>query len=260
MINKTFLTASKKLNADPTGYKFLKNAVSTIIWLIAIGAIISLIPRLKTLTVTLFASAGILVAIVGFASQQAFANIINGIFIVIFKPFRVGDMIKVGNMEYGVVEDITLRHTIINDFKNKRIIIPNSTMGSEVITNDSIHDKKICKWIEVGISYDSDIDLAIKIMQEESVKHPFCIDNRTTKQKKDGTPQIAVRVIGFGESSVNLRGYVWTDDPSIGFQMHSDINIAIKKRFDAEGIEIPFPYRTIVYKKDLPENTNSLQQ
>ena len=59
------------------------------------------------------------------------------------------------------------------------------------------------------------------------------------------------------DSSLNLRAYVWIDDPNYGLATHSDINIAIKKRFDAEGIEIPFPYRTVVYKNDLPPNNQS---
>jgi small conductance mechanosensitive channel len=254
MIDKFVITASKKLKVDATRYKFLKNAVSFIIWLIAIGIIISLVPRLKTLAITLFAGAGILVAILGFAAQQAFSNIISGVFIVIFKPFRVGDMIKVGNQQYGVVEDITLRHTVINNFENKRIIIPNSAISSDTIINDSIEENKICCWIEVGISYDSDVDLATQIIQEEAIKHPFCIDVRTKEEKAEGKSQVEVRLISFGDFSVNLKAYVWTESSIESFEMHSDINKAIKKRFDAEGVEIPFPYRTIVYKNDLPKN------
>ena len=74
------------------------------------------------------------------------------------------------------------------------------------------------------------------------------------KEIKNGFPKVIVRHIGFGDSSINLRAYVWTDDPLEAIQMQSDINRAIKKRFDAEGIEIPFPHRTIVYKSDLPPN------
>jgi small conductance mechanosensitive channel len=255
LINKSFNAASDKLNIDPTRYKFFKNAASLIIWLVAFGAIISLIPKLKTLAITLFAGAGILVAIIGFAAQQAFANIINGIFIVLFKPFRVGDMIKVGTLDYGIVEDITLRHTIINSFENKRIIIPNSVIGSETIVNDSIEDTKVCRFIEVGISYDSDVDLATKIIQEEAKKHSSCLDVRNRKQKANNDPSVNVRLISFGDYSVNLRAYVWTQDPLNAVQMHSDINKAIKKRFDKEGVEIPFPYHTLVYKKDLPPNS-----
>lgn len=255
LVNKSFVTASEKLKVDPTRYKFFKNAISLIIWLFAIGAIISLIPSLKAIGLTLFAGAGIMVAILGLAAQQAFSNIISGIFVVIFKPFRVGDMIKVSTLDYGIVEDITLRHTIINNFENKRIIIPNSVVGSETIINDSIEDSKICRWIEVGISYDSDVDLATKIIQEEAMKHPRCIDVRTAEQKKAGEPQIIVRLVSFGDFSVNLKAYVWTFDPLYGMEMHSDINKAIKKRFDAEGVEIPFPYRTIVNKNELKPNT-----
>ncbi len=254
LIDKSFVTSSDIIKVDPTRYKFFKNAASFIIWLIALGAIISLVPALKALAITLFAGAGILVAIIGLAAQQAFSNIVSGIFIVIFKPFRVGDMIKVGARDYGIVEDITLRHTIITNFENKRIIIPNSVISSETIVNDNIEEAKICRWIEMGISYDSDVELASKIMQEEALKQPACIDNRTQEQKDNGEPQVNVRLISFGDFSVNLRAYVWTNDPYNAMQLHSDINKAVKKRFDAEGIEIPFPYRTLVYKKDLPPN------
>ena len=253
-IDKSLIVASKKIKVDSTQYKFFKNASSLIIWIIAFSTIILLIPKLKTLAISLFAGAGILLAILGFAAQQAFSNIIGGLFIVMFKPFRVGDMIKVGTLDYGIVEDITLRHTVINNFENKRIIIPNAVISSDTIVNDTIEDTKICRWVEIGISYDSDIELAIRIIQEEAVKHPSCIDFRTKKEKDNEIPQVRVRVINFGDFSVNLRADVWTNDPFNARQMHSDINIAVKRRFDTEGIEIPFPYRTIVYKKDLMQN------
>jgi small-conductance mechanosensitive channel len=255
LITKSFNTASDKLDLDPTRYRFFRNAASFIIWLVAIAAIISLIPKLKTLAITLFAGAGILVAIVGFAAQEAFSNIISGIFIVIFKPFRVGDLIKVGDVGQGIVEDITLRHTIIKSFENKRIVMPNSVIGNQTIINENLKDSLICRFIEIGISYDSDIELATRILQEESKKHPYSFDNRTKKEKKENKPEITVRLTSFGDYAINLRAYVWTQDPLNVYEMHSDINKAIKKRFDAEGIEIPFPYRTLVYKNDLPKNT-----
>ena len=107
----------------------------------------------------------------------------------------------------------------------------------------------------MGISYDSDMDRAIEIIQEESIKHPFCIDNRTPEEKEEDNPQVRVRILGFGDSSVTPRAYVWCSESLQSIRMHSDINRSIKNRFDAEGIEIPFPYRTIVYKKDLPPNS-----
>jgi len=254
LMNRSFINSSNKLRVDATRYKFLKNAASLIIWIFALAAIVSLIPELKALAYTLFASAGILVAIIGFAAQQAFSNIVSGIFIVLFRPFRVGDLIKVGSRDYGIVEDITLQHTVLNNFENKRIIIPNSIISSETIINDSIEDAKVCCWIEIGISYDSDVELATKIMQEEAVKHPFCIDARTQEDRDNNKPQVVVRLLSFGDFSVNLKADVWTSDPLMMRQLRSDINKAVKVRFDAEGIEIPFPYRTLVYKNDLTKS------
>ena len=243
--------SAENLKTDPTRYKFLKNTISLIIYLIATTLIIYQYPSLRTIAVGMFAGAGILAAIIGFASQQAFSNMVSGIFIVIFRPFRVGDWIKVGQGHSGTVNDITLRHTVIKDFENKRIIIPNSLISSEIVVNNNIEDDKIRRHIEFGISYDSDIDKAIKIIQDEAMKHRYYIDNRTLKEKKANEPEVLVRVLGFGESSVNLRAYVWADNPWNAFDIHTDLNRSVKKRFDEEGIEIPFPYRTIVYKKDL---------
>jgi small conductance mechanosensitive channel len=168
--------ASAKLKIDPTRYKFYRNALDVIIYILALFAIIYSIPGLRHIGATLFAGAGIFAAVLGLASQQAFSNIVGGVFIVIFKPFRVNDIIKVGNNPFGMVEDITLRHTVIRSFENRRIIIPNSIIGNETILNSSIVEERVCNFIEIGISYDSDIDKAMNIMRDEALKHPLCID------------------------------------------------------------------------------------
>ncbi len=195
-----------------------------------------------------------MVAIAGLAAQQAFSNIISGIFIVIFKPFRVGDLIRVGQSHYGIVEDITLRHTVIQNFENKRVIVPNAVISADTVINESIVDSKVCRFIEYGISYDSDIDLAISIIQDVAMHHKYFFDNRTKAEKKSGLPAVVIRVSSFGDSSVNLKALVWTRDPLNAFEMHSDINKEVKRRFDNEGVEIPFPYRTVVFKKDMKTN------
>lgn len=235
---------------DQTNYLFLKNAVNFVVFILGLFLIFYTIPSLRALGITLFASAGIFAAVLGFASQQAFSNIIGGIFIVIFKPFRVQDIIQVGDSIWGLVEDITIRHTVIRSFENRRYIIPNSTMSSETILNSSIEDSRVCIFLEMGISYDSDVEKAFQIMQEEGLKHKYFIDHRTEEEIAEGLPPINCRIIGFGDSSVNLRAYIWAPDPLKGFDLKTDLYLAVKKRFDAEGIEIPFPYRTIVYKNE----------
>ena len=254
ILNRFINKASKDLKVDPTQYKFLKNGLGFVIYLTALVIIFLSFEELKSLGITLFAGAGIFAAIIGFASQAAFSNIVSGLFIVFFKPFRVGDIIKISNLYSGTIEDITLRHTVIKDFENKRLIIPNSVMSSETIHNFNIIDEKVCNHVFFGISYDSDIDKAIGIIQSEAMAHANFRDGRTDEEKESGIDPVIVRLLGFGDSSVNLRAQVWSDDPITGFVLKCDINKSIKERFDREGIEIPFPYRTIVYKEKKKES------
>ncbi len=248
LMHRYFEKSSRILRVDPTRYRFFKNAVSFIIFLLAFIIIFYTIPELRTIGVSLFAGAGIFAIIIGFASQAAFANIISGIFIVASRPFRVGDYIRISDEYMGVVEDITLRHTVIRNNENRRIIIPNAVINNQTIINSNIVDEKVCSLIEIGISYDSDLDRAIGIIQDEVTKHPMSIDNRTEEDINEGTPRVVVRVMGFGESSVMLRAYAWASSSFNAFVMRTDLFRTIKARFDNEGIEIPFPYRTIVMK------------
>jgi len=248
LIKVYFERSSHILKVDPTRYKFLRNAVSFVVFMLAITLIFYTIPELRTIGITLFAGAGIFAAIIGFASQEAFSNIISGIFIVIFKPFRVGDNIKIGELHHGTVEDITLRHTIINNFENRRIVIPNTVISGQTIINSTIEDERVCSFIEFGISYDSDLDNTIRIIRDEAEKHIFCIDNRSQEEIESGLPKVIVRALGFGDSAINLRAYAWANTSREGFVMKCDLFESLKKRFDAEDIEIPYPHRTLVFK------------
>lgn len=257
LMNRFIRLASEHLRSDPTKYRFLKHTLAATIIIVGIALAIYIVPALRTLAISLFAGAGIIAVIIGFASQQAFSNIISGMFIVVFKPFRINDIIQVGDKHSGTVEDITLRHTVIRNFENRRIIIPNSVISEETVINSSIIQERTCKHWELGISYDSDIDKAIAILQEEAAKHPNMIDVRTPEEVEDGAPLVRVRVIELGEYSVNLRTYLWAEDPITVFAMYTDLNKIVKERFDKDGIEIPFPYRTIVYKKDMEEQAKT---
>ncbi len=250
IFDKVIGKSSLSLNVDATNYNFLKNALNSIIFIIAVVIIFYSIPALKDLGLTLLASAGIFAAIVGFASQQAFSNIVSGIFIVMFKPFRVGDQIKIKE-DQGIIEDITLRHTVIRTFENRRFIIPNAIISSETILNSTIGDPNVCIFLELGISYDSNVNTAIKIIQQEAEKHTNLLDRRTEEDKNANVHPVTVRMLGYGDSAINLRAYIWAADPISGFIMKCDLYKSIKERFDNEGIEIPFPHRTIVMKNKL---------
>jgi small conductance mechanosensitive channel len=241
--------ASHKLNVDPTKYNFLKNAVEFIVYIIAFIIIFNAIPPLKDYGAALFAGAGVLAAIVGFASQSAFSNIISGIFIVIFRPFSVGDRVKIGQLYTGDVEDITLRHTIIKDFENRRIVIPNTVMNTETIINATMEDQRVCMLIEIGITFESDTEKAMAIMADEAQKHPKCIDNRNEHDIDSRSAKVDVRVVNFTDSALVLRGYAWAASASDGFDLKCDLLKTIKARFDLAGIEIAYPHRTIYIKE-----------
>jgi small-conductance mechanosensitive channel len=239
---------SQRVNVDPTNFSFLKNSISFIIYTAGLIAIFYITPSLKTVGKALFAGAGVLAAIIGFASQKAFSNIISGIFILIFRPFRVTDVIEIGTLNKGIVEEITLRHTIIRNYENRRIIIPNSIISEETIVNSNIIEEKIKKFVEFDISYESDIDLAKKIIYEEAVNHPLIYDNRSEEDKKENKPMVIMRVIRLGEYAVTIRAYIWAKNNDDAFILNCDMNESVKKRFDKEGIEIPYPHRTIIHK------------
>ena len=248
LVGRFFRAAARKLKVDPTRYNFFKNAVDFILFFVALVVIFRSIPALHTLGPTLLTGAGVLAAIVGFASQAAFSNIISGFFLVIFKPFSVGDRVRIGQLYTGDVEDINLRHTTIKDFENRRVIIPNSVISNETIINSTITDEKTCMFVEVAISLSSNIDQAIKIIQDEAVRHRYYIDNRTDTEKARGEHPVMVRVMTFLDSGIHLRASVWAKDPTDGFDLKCDLNKAIKERFDAAGVTMANLHHLLVMK------------
>jgi len=243
---------SKILKVDPTNYNFLKHAVSFIIFMLTTMIIFYRIPELRSLSTTLFAGAGVFAVVLAFASQAAFSNIISGVFIVIFKPFRVGDLIAIGSSINGYVKDITLRHTVINDFENKMIVIPNAQISSDTIINYHIDDERLCRHIYFNISFDSDLDLAIDIMQDEIKNHRFYKDFRTQEDLDFGVEDVKIIVREITDNAVRLRASVWSDNPEESWLLFTDMNRQIKKRFDLEGIKIPYQHRIIKFEDENP--------
>lgn len=247
---KRFIEKSAQKSDDNlTTFKFLDHLITATIYIAGFSYALSLIEFLKPVAQSIIAGAGILAIAVGFAAQQSLGNIISGVFIVISKPYRINDRITIDESQgfRGVVEDISLRHTVIRNFENQRIIIPNSIISNQVLVNSNFEDLKICRLIDIGISYESDIDLAKKIIKEEIESHPNNIDNRNSRDIAKGLSKVTVRVTAMLDSSITLRAWAWAEDAGKAFELQCDTLESIKKRFDKEGIVIPFPQRTISY-------------
>ncbi len=236
---------------DATNLIFLKYAIVAGVYIVGGLLIVAAFPDLRGLAQTALGGAGIMAVVIGIASQEALGNIVSGMFIMAFKPFKVGDIIKVTDELMGTVHDITLRHIVIKNFQNKMIVIPNAIINKERVVNYHLEDEKICQWITIGISYDSSIDKAKSLIREECEKHPFLIDNRSYADIEKGVEKVKVKVVNLGESSVDIKIWAWARNFDEAFNMKNDLLESIKKRFDAEGIEIPFPHRTLVFKDKL---------
>ena len=287
LMESYFKKASSKLRMDITAFRMFRHIVVATIYFVGIILVIFSIPALSSLSVALFTGAGIAGIVIGFAAQSTLSNIIAGLSLALFQPFRVGDRLNIMN-EYGKVTDLNLRHTVIITWDNRRLIIPNSIISNEAIINWTIEDPAVIWPIQVGISYDADIDHARKIMIEEARKHPnvmppqelkysvmkpSLIKSETLKMGFFDSPvlhavdpdfrergEVKVYVVELGDYSVNLRLLVWFKDRSIAYSSGCEIREAIKKRFDKEGIEIPYPYRTIVYKTDIEKEKDAAEK
>lgn len=227
---------------DQTVIRYILRIKNLIIFVLAAMFYASLVPGLRALVGTFVAGAGITALVVGFAAKSTLANLISGLSLAIYRPFRIGDIVSIEE-EYGTIEDITLRHTIVRTWEYKRLIIPNEKIDSIALINYSIIDPRMLCRIEMGVSYDTDIDLTRRLVLDEAMKCPH---------RDPGADEPWMRVISHGDFSIGIRLYVWVKNVDDAWLTKFWLLENIKKRFDREEVEIPFPYRTLVYKKDLP--------
>lgn len=165
---------------------------------------------------------------VGLALQGSLSNFASGIMILIFKPFRVGDVIE-GNGEKGTVKNIGLFATTLNKADNEQAIIPNTQLFSNSIINYSREEKRRV-YVLVGIGYSSDIQKAREVLLQ--------IAKEEVKALPDPAPVVYVDALA--DSSVNMSLRYWCLTPDY-WECYFRTIEAIKNRFDAAGIEIPFP-------------------
>ena len=135
-------TGQLKRKVDPTAIRYIIHFKTLILFLIAFVVYAYHVPALRALVGTVAAGAGITALVVGFAARSTLSNIISGMALAIYRPIRIGDKVTIDN-EYGTVEDITLRHTIVLTWEHKRLIIPNEKLDSMSIINNTIIDPSI---------------------------------------------------------------------------------------------------------------------
>lgn len=180
----------------------------------------------------LIGAAGILSVAIGFASQTSASNIISGLFLVAERPFSVGDLIRIGTTT-GEVLSIDLLSVKLRTFDNLFVRIPNETLiKSEVTTLTRFPIRRID--LAIGVAYKEDIKRVRKVLEQVAAGNPLCLDE----------PKPIFVFLGFGESSLDMQFSVWVKREKF-IDLKNSIHEEIKEAFDLEGIEIPFPHRSL---------------
>lgn len=224
--NLTIKLLTKK-EVEPTLVTFVGHL--TYVLLMTFVAVAT-IGKLGVQTTSIIAVLGAAGLAVGLALQGSLANFAAGVLLIMFRPFRVGDYIDGAGVS-GTVEEINIFTTQLRSPDNKTIIVPNSKLSGDNLINYSAKEVRRVD-MTFGVSYSDDLD-----MVKEVISNVLSQDERILK---DPAPQIALMELA--DSSVNfvVRPWVKTSDY---WGVYFDINERMKKRFDAEGITIPFPQR-----------------
>ena len=180
----------------------------------------------------LLGAAGIVGIAIGFASQTSVSNIISGLFMISEKPFGVDDVIQVGDMT-GVVLSVDLLAVKLRTFDNRFVRIPNETIIKSQVINITRYPIRRLD-IKLSVAYRTDITKMRQILQDVARDNPHSLDE----------PEPLILFTNFGESGLEFLFGVWFARADF-LTLRNSIMQQIKDRFDAEGIEIPFPHRTL---------------
>ena len=239
------LLSSRRINVSELLKNLALGATSKLIWIVGILVALSVIgidigPMLAGLGIAGF--------ILGFALQDTLSNFAAGLMIMIYSPFDVGDLVTAGGV-FGTVQDLTLVSTVITTIDNQRIVVPNGKVWGDVINNATAERIRRVDLV-FGIGYEDDIDKARGILEQIVAQNELVLDD----------PDPVVRVHTLGESSVDFVCRPWCRTQDY-WDVYWEITEEVKKRFDAEGVSIPFPQRDVHVhtagdqrESDTPEN------
>ncbi|UWQ25266.1 mechanosensitive ion channel family protein [Leisingera aquaemixtae] len=215
---------------DVTLFHFLGNLARYVILAFAVLFVLNTFGVKTTSIIAAIGAAGLAI---GLAMQGALSNVAAGVMIILFRPFKLGDFIEVDG-EMGTVKDINLNNTVIASLSNLKVIIPNSEVWGNTITNYSSFDTRRAEWT-FGVGYGANLAVAERVIRETIMS-----DSRSHSD-----PEPFIQVNELNSSSVDFLVRVWVDAAEY-FQYQADMKRKVKEALDAAGVDIPFPTRTIV--------------
>jgi len=210
---------------------------ATIYTIVIVGVIASLTPLGISLTGLLVAG-GFAGIVLGFATQTVVANLFSGLFLLIERPFKIGDTVQLMNYT-GIVEDVSIMSTRIRTWDGVFVRLPNNKVFSTDIAN---YAKGVARRlsVKIGISYNSDISKAVKVLRDLMSDHPYVLVN----------PEPEVLVDEYGDSAIILEVRAWVP-VNMWFRVRADLMREIKKSLDNAGIEIPYPQLDLHFRNEV---------
>jgi small conductance mechanosensitive channel len=229
LIKKGIVKLMERAKVDHTLISFISSLVHVGLQAFVV---IAALEKLNVKTASFIAVLGAAGLAIGLALQGSLSNFAAGVLMIIFKPFKVGEVVEAGGV-LGTVRDIGIFTTHVDTLDNKKTIVPNAKLMSDNITNYSANKTRRVD-MQAGISYGSDIDQARAAIVAVLSEVPGILD----------TPAPDVFVSEMADSSVNFNVRPWCD-PKDYWGVYFGVMEGIKKKFDAEGICIPFPQRDV---------------
>ncbi|MCM2466277.1 mechanosensitive ion channel family protein [Methanoculleus oceani] len=205
---------------------------------IIIWAFVIALPQLNFDLSGLLVAGGIAGLVIGFASQSVVSNLVSGLFLMFEHPIKIGDNINVADVS-GSVEDIRVLSTVVKTYDGIYVRLPNEKVFTSNITN-YVHNAARRFEYQIGIRYQDDANEAIRIAKEVIATHPFALKS----------PAPSVFVDNLGDNSVNLTAYIWAPARN-WWDVRTDLLWKIKQELEKNGIEIPFPQRTVWFADGL---------
>ena len=237
IIDKIFKAISKVKKSITI--KYTKSVLLVLGMALIIYAYLSLFETTRELSKTLLQSGSLMIAVATFACQRVIGNVVSGFVIASTKPFEIGEKIVLkstggGVVVEGVVIDITARHTSIKQIDGKVCLVPNGIVDDLIVINSNTLENNGYP-LPMFCSFDSDVEEAMRIMQEVIENHPLTINTDEIKNK--------VTCCEVADDGFKLQAIIWTKTLSDNFKTCSELRIQIFKAWKEAGIEIP--YKTI---------------
>lgn len=232
VLNRLFTGVLERRSVDVGVQSFLKSMVNILLMVLLAVAVISALGVNTTSFAALLASGGVAI---GMALSGNLQNVAGGLVVLLFKPYRVGDLVESAGIK-GVVREIQIFHTIVVTYDNKVIYVPNGTLSTSVIVNHSREDYRRLEW-QVGVDYGAEIDPI-----REKIFALFKTDERIVQDIEGRTPFVGLNELA--DSSVNLVIRAWVKGEDYWAVYHQMFQ-QIYEMFNREGINIPFPQRVL---------------